>query len=56
LLDATIWPVAMGGCHLVRDTEAVIRAACIGIDTLQGIRFLETRWPAPSAPHTLDTR
>jgi ubiquinone/menaquinone biosynthesis C-methylase UbiE len=48
-LDATVWPRAMGGCHLARDTAAAIGAA--------GFRMRELRrgrvGPTPAAPHIL---
>jgi ubiquinone/menaquinone biosynthesis C-methylase UbiE len=48
-LDASIWPVLFGGCHLSRDTATKIEHAGFVIDQLD--RFLSPR-RAPRSPST----
>ena len=48
-LDATIWPAAMGGCHLARDTAAAISAAGFAVRELRRFRV----GPTPAGPHIL---
>jgi ubiquinone/menaquinone biosynthesis C-methylase UbiE len=45
VLDATIWPRLIGGCHTGRDTEAAIRRAGFHIDRLDRFLFPPTRTP-----------
>lgn len=52
-LDATIWPVMMGGCHTGRDTGAAIAAAGFSIEDIDRFPFPKTRLPAPTAAHIL---
>ncbi len=52
-LDATIWPVLLGGCHVGRDTAAEIEKAGFTIDRLDQMRFPDTRLPTPASPHIL---
>jgi ubiquinone/menaquinone biosynthesis C-methylase UbiE len=53
LLDATIWPRLVGGCHPSRDTRAAIEAAGFTIQRLEALRLPDTRPPAPTTPHIL---
>ena len=48
-LDATLWPRAMGGCHLGRDTAAAVAAAGFEVRELRRFRVGAT----PAAPHVL---
>lgn len=50
-LDATVWPLAAGGCHLSRDTEAAIVAAGFQIARVRRYSFLPCVFAAPTAPH-----
>lgn len=53
LLDATVWPIFVGGCHPDRDTRAAIEAAGFTIEQIDRFRFPESRIPAPTSPHVL---
>jgi ubiquinone/menaquinone biosynthesis C-methylase UbiE len=48
-LDATVWPRALGNCHLSRDTAAAITAAGFELRELRRFRI----GPTPAAPHML---
>lgn len=54
LLDATIWPALMGGCHPHRDTTAAIAAAGFRIDRLDRFMSPPTRM-FPTSPHVIGT-
>ncbi|GAA4532004.1 class I SAM-dependent methyltransferase [Nonomuraea ferruginea] len=45
VLDATIWPLMVGGCHLGRDAEAAIRRAGFRVDRLDRFLFPPARTP-----------
>ncbi|MGP3920600.1 methyltransferase domain-containing protein [Nonomuraea sp. 10N515B] len=45
VLDATIWPHLVGGCHLGRDAEAELRRAGFRIDQLDRFLFPPARTP-----------
>ncbi|MFI7642345.1 methyltransferase domain-containing protein [Nonomuraea sp. NPDC049400] len=45
VLDATVWPLMVGGCHLGRDAEAAIRRAGFHIDQLDRFLFPPARTP-----------
>jgi ubiquinone/menaquinone biosynthesis C-methylase UbiE len=45
VLDATVWPLMAGGCHLGRDAEAAIRRAGFHIDRLDRFLFPPARTP-----------
>lgn len=45
LLDATFWPLLLGGCHTGRDTAAAIERAGFAIDRLDRFLFPEARTP-----------
>ena len=55
VVDATVWPLLLGGCHTSRDTAAAIEAAGFVIDRLDRFAFPEGRLPNPSSPHILGT-
>lgn len=50
-LDATVWPRALGNCHLARDTAAAIAAAGFEVSELRRFRI----GPTPAGPHILGT-
>jgi ubiquinone/menaquinone biosynthesis C-methylase UbiE len=51
LVDATVWPRLLGGCHTGRDTVTAITAAGFGIDELHRFRFPDSGPASPAAPH-----
>jgi ubiquinone/menaquinone biosynthesis C-methylase UbiE len=51
VLDKTIWPFFVGGCHTGRDTAAAIRTAGFTIDSLDHFRFPDSRLVLPASPH-----
>lgn len=51
VVDATVWPRMLGGCHTSRDTLAAITAAGFVLDDVRRFRFPESRVPSPAAPH-----
>jgi ubiquinone/menaquinone biosynthesis C-methylase UbiE len=53
VLDATVWPTFVGGCHPARDTRDAIEGAGFTIDHIDQLRIPETRIPAPASPHIL---
>ena len=53
LLDATVWPHVVGGCHTGRDTVAAIERAGFRIDAIDWVRFPEFRIPLPTSLHAL---
>jgi ubiquinone/menaquinone biosynthesis C-methylase UbiE len=55
LVDATVWPVFLAGCHTGRDTAAAITAAGFTIDNIDRFRFPDSGPPQPAAPHILGT-
>ncbi|MDN0199272.1 class I SAM-dependent methyltransferase [Streptomyces sp. S.PNR 29] len=55
MLDATVWPRLMGGCHTGRDTQAVITAAGFALISVDRFTFPATRVPSPAAVHILGT-
>lgn len=55
VVDATVWPLLMGGCHTGRDTQAAITAAGFAFTSLERFAFPETRVPSPAATHILGT-
>ncbi len=55
VLDATIWPVFVGGCHTHRDTRAAIEAAGFVVDRIEHLRIPEVGIPLPASPHILGT-
>ncbi|OLF06709.1 SAM-dependent methyltransferase [Actinophytocola xinjiangensis] len=51
VLDATLWPLLAGGCHMGRDTTAAIRDAGFTVTRLDRFRFPDVA--SPSASHVL---
>ena len=52
-LDATVWPLAAGGCHTARDTGAALIEAGFTITELDRFEFPESRIPMPIQTHIL---
>jgi SAM-dependent methyltransferase len=55
VLDRTVWPFFVGGCHTGRDTPAAIEQAGFRIERIDRFRFPETGIATPTAPHVLGT-
>ncbi|MFJ8943563.1 class I SAM-dependent methyltransferase [Streptomyces sp. NPDC102395] len=55
VLDATVWPLLVGGCHVGRDTQVVIAAAGFRLIEMEKFSFPDTRLPSPAATHILGT-
>lgn len=55
VLDATVWPRMVGGCHPDRDTRGAIEDAGFTIDALDAVRIPDTRIASPASPHILGT-
>ena len=55
VLDATVWPRFVGGCHLVRDTTSAIEQAGFTITTFERLRVPDTQISMPASPHILGT-
>ena len=53
LADATIWPLLTGGCHTANDPVGLIEAAGFAVTAVRRLRFPESRFTQPSAPHVL---
>lgn len=53
VLDATVWPALVGGCHTHRDTGAAIEAAGFTIDRIDRFPFPPASIPTPASPHIL---
>lgn len=51
VLDATVWPLLLGGCHTHRDTAAAIAAAGFTVTRLDRLRFPPGGPTMPSSPH-----
>ncbi|WP_298460258.1 class I SAM-dependent methyltransferase [uncultured Cellulomonas sp.] len=52
VVDATVWPHLVGGCHTGRATEAAISAAGFVIDDVDRFHFPPGQ-ASPAAPHVL---
>lgn len=52
-LDATVWPLLFGGCHLSRDTATAITAAGFTISRLTRVRIPPTRLTLPTTLHII---
>jgi ubiquinone/menaquinone biosynthesis C-methylase UbiE len=50
-LDATIWPLILGGCHCGRNTAAAIEQAGFRIEQIERFQLPESRLPWPTSPH-----
>ncbi|MET8969633.1 class I SAM-dependent methyltransferase [Streptomyces hydrogenans] len=55
VLDATVWPRLMGGCHTGRDTLTTLTTAGFTPTTVDRFEFPETRLPTPAGSHILGT-
>ncbi len=54
-LDATIYPLLVGGCHCARDTAAAIERAGFATERLDPLSSADTRLPFPASPQILGT-
>lgn len=55
VLDATVWPLLMGGCHTGRDTQKAVTAAGFTVTAVDRFTFPDTGVPSPAATHILGT-
>ncbi|MEU3610479.1 methyltransferase domain-containing protein [Streptomyces sp. NPDC035033] len=55
VLDATVWPRLMGGCHTGRDTRSAIASAGFTFTAVERFDFPSTRIPMPATVHILGT-
>ncbi len=55
LLDATVWPLLAGGCHMSRDTATTIAAAGLQITEMDALTFPDLPVRVPTSPHILGT-
>lgn len=55
VMDATVWPLLNGGCHLAADTADAIDRAGFTTPHLRRVDWPETRLPLPFTPHILGT-
>jgi ubiquinone/menaquinone biosynthesis C-methylase UbiE len=53
VLDATVWPLLIGGCHAGRDTVGAIESAGFHVERLDRFRFPERGGLNPTSPHVL---
>jgi ubiquinone/menaquinone biosynthesis C-methylase UbiE len=53
VLDATIWPWLLGGCHAGRDTVASLQASGFEVYQLEHFRFPEKPAWNPTSPHVI---
>ena len=51
LVDATIWPLLIGGCHTGRDTLGAIASTGFTVEQVDEFRFPPTRWSTPTTWH-----
>lgn len=51
-LDATVWPLAAGGCHLARDTVGAIRAAGFVVTEVTAVPWVRGG-AGPASPHVV---
>ena len=51
VLDATVWPPLLGGCHVGRDTLSVIAGAGFVVTQSEAFQFPVTQIPLPASPH-----
>jgi ubiquinone/menaquinone biosynthesis C-methylase UbiE len=54
-LDATIWPLLVGGCHCGRDTRAAIQRSGFTIDRIDQLTSTDSSMTFPAAPQILGT-
>jgi ubiquinone/menaquinone biosynthesis C-methylase UbiE len=55
LLQMTVFPALLGGCHPARDTKTTIENAGFTIDKLRHLTFADTQLPFPTSPQILGT-
>ncbi|HEX6444099.1 MAG TPA: class I SAM-dependent methyltransferase [Streptosporangiales bacterium] len=55
LVDATLWPHLMGGCHTATDTVGLITAAGFTVSAVRRLRFPDERFTLPTTPHVIGT-
>ena len=53
VVDATVWPLLLGGCHTSADAVGDISAAGFEVTALRRLRFPDTRISLPPTPHVL---
>ena len=53
VVDATVWPLLVGGCHTSTDAVGEIAAAGLEVTALRRLRFPDTRISLPPTPHVL---
>jgi ubiquinone/menaquinone biosynthesis C-methylase UbiE len=53
VLDATVWPHVVGGCHVGRDTATAIERAGFTITSMERLRVPDTRLTWPATLHIL---
>jgi ubiquinone/menaquinone biosynthesis C-methylase UbiE len=53
VVDATIWPLLLGGCHAGRDTVASMQASGFDVYQLEHFRFPEEPAWNPTSPHVI---
>ena len=53
LVDATVWPLLVGGCHTARDPVAAVEQAGLGVVELRRFRFPDVALTQPATPHVL---
>ncbi|WP_280385903.1 class I SAM-dependent methyltransferase [Nocardia wallacei] len=54
-VDATVWPLLVGGCHTGRDLLSALGAAGFTVTEVERFRFPDTAFPSPAAEHVLGT-
>ncbi|WP_187683386.1 class I SAM-dependent methyltransferase [Nocardia wallacei] len=55
VVDATVWPLLMSGCHTGRDLLSALGAAGFTVTEVDRFRFPDTAFPSPAAEHVLGT-
>jgi ubiquinone/menaquinone biosynthesis C-methylase UbiE len=53
VVDATVWPLLVGGCHTSTDSVGDIAAAGFEVTALRRLRFPDSRISVPPTPHVL---
>lgn len=53
LVDATVWPLLVGGCHTARDPVAALEQAGFDVAELRRFRFPDVALTQPATPHVL---
>ncbi|MGH3666154.1 MAG: hypothetical protein ACRDU8_08740 [Egibacteraceae bacterium] len=53
VLDATVWPLLAGGCHLAGDPLAAITDAGFQVTAVRRLQWPDYRVPHPASPHVL---